>query len=334
MSYAFCKWSTIFKCNFSISITLCGCYVSCYKNICIWIITKIWFSNFFSNLILEPFSSPSPYSVLFWWLITYHLLLAKFEDSLLASPNKFTVFWVFIFIPGQNQTMVAKFWVNLKVVSSDFSMMKNVASSFLSSLPIKLICCFKSGFLIQFVCLNLLSLVCNVLRSTGSLINYHLCNHYFFSFQRLLHMLLCFLLMCKKTLFHQLMHWNLLFEHLVHNTLKKMFYRFHFRMTRQIIYWLYLTSVMLDQSNNKLLFWVWLVITDLYLFHLIVLLKPVLNCSKSLLSSSVDKVTTGTYNFVSVILSVTFVGLSISLHQDLHLLLLCLLIHNFQFMLK
>ena len=49
--------------------------------------------------------------------------------------------------------------------------------------------------------------------------------------------------------------------------------------------------------------------SDLYLFHLIVLLNPVFNCSKSLLSYSVDKVTTGTYNFVSVILNVAFVGL-------------------------
>ena len=43
--------------------------------------------------------------------------------------------------------MVAKFCLNSKVVSSDFFMMKNiVATSFLSSLPIKLIFYFKSGF--------------------------------------------------------------------------------------------------------------------------------------------------------------------------------------------
>ena len=40
-----------------------------------------------------------------------------------------------------------------------------------------------------------------------------------------------------------------------------------------------------------------------------VLLNPFFNCSKSLLSSSVYKVTTGTYSFVSVILNVAFVGL-------------------------
>ena len=41
---------------------------------------------------------------------------------------------------------------------------------------------------------------------------------------------------------------------------------------------------------------------------MIVLLNPVLNCFKSVLSFSVDKVTTGTYNFTSVILNVAFVG--------------------------
>ena len=43
-----------------------------------------------------------------------------------------------------------------------------------------------------------------------------------------------------------------------------------------------------------------------------VILNPVLNCSKNLLSSLVERVTTGTYNFVSVILNVAFVGLSIA----------------------
>ena len=42
-----------------------------------------------------------------------------------------------------------------------------------------------------------------------------------------------------------------------------------------------------------------------------VFLKPVLHCSKSLLSSSFDKVATGTSNFVSVILNVAFVRLLI-----------------------
>ena len=51
------------------------------------------------------------------------------------------------------------------------------------------------------------------------------------------------------------------------------------------------------------------VISELYLFHFIVLLRPVYNLSKSLLSSLVDKVTTETYNFVSFFLNVASVGL-------------------------
>ena len=61
-----------------------------------------------------------------------------------------------------------------------------------------------------------------------------------------------------------------------------------------------------------MLFSVWLVISELYLFHFVVLLNPVINCSKSFLSFSVDKVTTGMYNFVSAIWNVAFVGLSIA----------------------
>ena len=37
-------------------------------------------------------------------------------------------------------------------------------------------------------------------------------------------------------------------------------------------------------------------------------LKPDFNCSKKLLSSFDDKVTTGTYNFVSVILNIACIG--------------------------
>ena len=50
-----------------------------------------------------------------------------------------------------------------------------------------------------------------------------------------------------------------------------------------------------------------LVIYDLYLFHLIVFLNSDFNCSKDVLSSLVDKVTTGTHNLVSVTLNVAFV---------------------------
>ena len=51
---------------------------------------------------------------------------------------------------------------------------------------------------------------------------------------------------------------------------------------------------------------------DLYLFHFIVLLNPDFNCSKSFISFSFDKVTTGTYNFVSVILNSNKIGATIA----------------------
>ena len=55
-------------------------------------------------------------------------------------------------------------------------------------------------------------------------------------------------------------------------------------------------------------------ISDLYLFHDIVLLNAVFNCCNKLSTSSSDKVTTGTYNFVSVILNLVHIGQTISVN--------------------
>ena len=57
-------------------------------------------------------------------------------------------------------------------------------------------------------------------------------------------------------------------------------------------------------------------ICDLYLFHSISLLNPNFKLVNNLISSSLDKVTTGTYNLQSFILSVAPVGaLSLALPQ-------------------
>ena len=53
-------------------------------------------TTFVSNLMLESFSFPSQYSVLFLPLMTYYFLVANFEDSLSVSFNKFTIIWVSI----------------------------------------------------------------------------------------------------------------------------------------------------------------------------------------------------------------------------------------------
>ena len=76
----------------------------------------------------------------------------------------------------------------------------------------------------------------------------------------------------------------------------------------------------------------------MFLLHLIILLNAVFNCSKSLLSSSVDTVTAETYIFVSVTLNITPAGASVA---DLAGLSSCGSTaacvqskHNFQTMLK
>ena len=82
VSYAFRKWSTIFKCNSSISITTCCCYIPCYKNICVWIITKIWFNDFgfkfngctitfsFTIICVVLISDNIPFSCRKFWRLT------------------------------------------------------------------------------------------------------------------------------------------------------------------------------------------------------------------------------------------------------------------------
>ena len=58
----------------------------------------------------------------------------------------------------------------------------------------------------------------------------------------------------------------------------------------------------------KLLLIASVVICDLYLFHIISLLNPDFRLVNNLISSSLDKGTTGTYNLQSVILRVAHVG--------------------------
>ena len=58
----------------------------------------------------------------------------------------------------------------------------------------------------------------------------------------------------------------------------------------------------------KLLLPASVVICDLYLFHTISLINPDFKLVNNLISSSLDKVTTGTYNLQSAILSVAPVG--------------------------
>ena len=61
----------------------------------------------------------------------------------------------------------------------------------------------------------------------------------------------------------------------------------------------------------KLLLTASVVICDLYLFHIISLLNPDFKLVNNLISSSLDKVTTGTYNLQSFIANVAPVGAAV-----------------------
>ena len=83
----------------------------------------------------------------------YHFLVANYELSLSEPFNNLTIFCVSIIY-----TIVTEFCEKLKVVSSDFSIMKSkVGPVFLKSLPIKLICCgsFNLNCLLRSIAVNL-----------------------------------------------------------------------------------------------------------------------------------------------------------------------------------
>ena len=61
----------------------------------------------------------------------------------------------------------------------------------------------------------------------------------------------------------------------------------------------------------KLLLTASVVICDLYLFHVISLVNPDFKLVNNVISSSLDKVTTGMYNLQLFIASVTFVGATV-----------------------
>ena len=81
-----------------------------------------------------------------------------------------------------------------KVVSFFFSIIKNiVAPPSLSSLPMKLICCFKLGFCNSICLLKSIAITLQCFEKYN-LINYMLYNHYFCSFQLFVLMLALYLL--------------------------------------------------------------------------------------------------------------------------------------------
>ena len=110
--------------------------------------------TFVPDLMVESFSFPIPYCPLFWSLMMCHFLVANFEDLLSGSFNLLSFhFYTY-------QTTTTEFYQKSKVVSSFFSIIKNIFALLSSSLRTKLICCFKSGFsnsicLLKYIAINL-----------------------------------------------------------------------------------------------------------------------------------------------------------------------------------
>ena len=114
-------------------------------------------TTFVSNLMVESFSLPLPYCLLFWPLIMYHFLVSNFEDSLSESFNIFTIFSVSIFKHVKQQLQN---FVRNKSGFFFFLSNKEHCCIIFSRLPIKF-AVLNQDFLIQFACLNLLQLTGN-----------------------------------------------------------------------------------------------------------------------------------------------------------------------------
>ena len=167
MSYILCKWNLIFKWNISICVTTCSCYISCYNNKHIWIITKTWFDNFclkvnawiifisltifciiliindiqFFVAIFEDFF------IIILLLLSFIIILFFYYLSFIVIHYSSFEFPFYIWhITTLNQTTVTAFFENWKILYSNFSMIKNIVALPSSGISIKLICCFKSGF--------------------------------------------------------------------------------------------------------------------------------------------------------------------------------------------
>ena len=97
--------------------------------------------------------------------------------------------------------ILRRFCKNSKVVSSDFSIMKNIFALSSSSLSIKLICCLKSGFSNSIYCLDLLQLVFNISKNIHSPINCQLCNPNFYQYSIFSYASSLFFTGTSKTLF-------------------------------------------------------------------------------------------------------------------------------------
>ena len=134
--------------------------------------------------------------------------------------------------------ILTKFCENLKVFFSDFSMIKDISPLSSSSLPRELTGCFKSEFSNSVCFLKCIAIIYNALKSINNLMNYQLCNYYFYCFQYCKHtFLFYFFIGTLRQLFplHRIMK-SYISTLGVWYTLEKVFHHLLSQMTRQIIY--------------------------------------------------------------------------------------------------
>ena len=105
-------------------------------------------------------------------------LCKNLNFSLLESFNKFIIFCVSIFM------ILTEFCENSKVVFfwifNDEKHCCFIIFKFTNNINLFFL---NQSFLIQFVCFNLLQLICNDLKNIHNPINYQLYNNYFYAFQ-------------------------------------------------------------------------------------------------------------------------------------------------------
>ena len=113
MSYTSCKWSTIFKFNISICITICSCYISCNKNTCIWIIAdwlNIFCLKFSACTIFISFTTVYTISIMNKILFFLLQILKIYYQCHLINVQSFE-FPLYIWsIMKPNESKVTAFW--------------------------------------------------------------------------------------------------------------------------------------------------------------------------------------------------------------------------------
>ena len=110
------KWFTVFKCYFCICIAACNCYITCHKNVCIRIIKK-------PDLIKSVINRMG-FSFLYSSFVSLSITCQTWMGNYL---NRLVDWW---FFESPFYMILTRFCEKLKVVSSDFLIIKTLVAYF------------------------------------------------------------------------------------------------------------------------------------------------------------------------------------------------------------